>query len=113
MVRVYLLVGFPGETWHTVEETINLMLECRPDEFSIYPLIPYPGTPIYEQPDQYGITAISDDFSQYFQVRRGRGTGYVYRTPDLNEQIVADMRRYIIERLEPALAWAGDSKLYK
>jgi radical SAM superfamily enzyme YgiQ (UPF0313 family) len=113
IVRVYLMVGFPGETWRTVEETVNLMLECRPDEFSIYPLIPYPGTLIYEQPERYGIAAISDDFSQYFQVRRGRGTGYVYRTPDLNEQIVADMRRYVIERLEPVATWSGDSKLYK
>lgn len=112
-VRVYLIVGFPGETWQTVEETVNLMLECRPDEFSVYPLIPYPGTPLYEHPERYGITAISDDFSQYFQVRRGRGTGFVYRTPDLDEQAVADMRRYVIERLEPVLNWAGDSKLYR
>ena len=113
VVRVYLLVGFPGETWQTVEETVNLMLECRPDEFSVYPLIPYPGTPIYEQPEQFGITAISDDFSQYFQVRRSRGTGFVYRTSSLDEQIIADMRRYMIERLEPVAGWAGDSKLYK
>jgi anaerobic magnesium-protoporphyrin IX monomethyl ester cyclase len=113
VVRAYLLVGFPGETWQTVEETVNLMLECRPEEFSIYPLIPYPGTPVYEQPERFGITTTSDDFSQYFQVRRGRGTGFVYRTPDLDEQIVAEMRRHVIERLEGAMTWAGDSKLYK
>ncbi len=113
MVRVYLMVGFPGETWETVQETVDLMLECAPDEFVVYPLIPYPGTPLYQRPEAFDITAINPDFSQYFQVRRGRGTGYVFRTRDLDEGIIAEMRAYIIERLEPAMIWAGESKGYK
>jgi radical SAM superfamily enzyme YgiQ (UPF0313 family) len=113
IVRIYLIVGFPGETWQTIEETINLMLECAPDEFSVYPLIPYPGTPLYETPERFGITEINPDFRQYFQVRRSRGTGYVYRTVDLDERIVADMRAYVIDRLEPAITWAGESRKFK
>ena len=113
MVRVYLMVGFPGETWETVQDTVDLMLECAPGEFSVYPLIPYPGTPLYQQPEAFGITAINPDFSQYFQVRRERGTGYVFRTRDLDEEMIADMRAYVIECLEPAITWAGESKRYK
>jgi radical SAM superfamily enzyme YgiQ (UPF0313 family) len=113
MVRVYLIVGFPGETWQTVQETVDLILECAPDEFSVYPLIPYPGTPLYQHPEAFGITAIEPDFSQYFQVRRGRGTSYTFQTPDLDEELVADMRAYIIECLEPTVTWAGDSREYK
>jgi radical SAM superfamily enzyme YgiQ (UPF0313 family) len=113
IVRVYLIVGFPGETWETVQETVDLMLECAPDEFSVYPLIPYPGTLLYEQPEMFGITAINPDFSQYFQVRRGRGTGYTFQTADLHEKIIADMRAYIIDSLEPSITWAGDSRGYK
>ncbi|NWG05238.1 MAG: radical SAM protein [Chloroflexi bacterium] len=110
-VRVYLMVGFPGETWETVQSTVDLMLECLPDEFSVYPLIPYPGTPIYQQPEKFGITDINPDFSQYFQVRRGRESGYVFRTDSLDEEKIASMRQYVIEQLEPAITWAGDSKL--
>lgn len=109
IVRVYLIVGFPGETWKTVQETVDLILECTPDEFSVYPLIPYPGTPLYQRPEEFGITAIHADFSQYFQVQRGRGTGYIFRTDDLDEGLITDMRAYIIENLEPAVTWAGDS----
>ena len=65
-LRVYLMVGFPGETWETVQETVDLVLACAPHEFVVYPLIPYPGTPLYHQPDVFGITAINPDFSQYF-----------------------------------------------
>jgi radical SAM superfamily enzyme YgiQ (UPF0313 family) len=113
MVRVYLMVGFPGETWETVQDTVDLMLECVPDEFTVYPLIPYPGTPLYQQPEAFGITAINSDFSQYFQVRRERGTGFVFQTPDLDEGIIADVRTYVIECLEPVITWAGDSKGFK
>jgi radical SAM superfamily enzyme YgiQ (UPF0313 family) len=112
-VRVYLMVGFPGETWESVKATAELMLECGPDEFSVYPLIPYPGTPLFQQPEVFGITTLNPDFSQYFQVRRERGTGYVFRTRHLDETLVADMRAYLIQRLEPVVTWAGDSKGYR
>jgi anaerobic magnesium-protoporphyrin IX monomethyl ester cyclase len=107
------MVGFPGETWQTVRETADLMLECAPDEFAVYPLIPYPGTPLYQTPAEFGITSINPEFSQYFQVRRERGTGFVFRTADLDENLIADMRAYLIERLEPAMVWAGESKNFK
>ncbi len=113
IVRVYLMVGFPGETWETVQETVDLMLECQPHEFSVYPLIPYPGTPLYQQPEEFGILQINTDFSQYFQVRRGRGTGFTFRTATLDENLTAAMRKYVIKNLETAMTWAGDSKGFK
>jgi radical SAM superfamily enzyme YgiQ (UPF0313 family) len=113
IVRVYLLIGFPGETWQTIAETVNLMRECNPDEFSVYPLIPYPGTPIYKNPETFGITAINADFSRYFQVQRRRETGYVFRTADLDEQIISDMRAHVIAELESKIIWAGNSLGFK
>ena len=113
IVRVFLLVGFPGETWETVQTTVNLMLECRPHEFSVYPLIPYPGTVLYENPRDFGITHIDKDFGKYFQVGRGRKAGFVFRTNDLDERQIADMRQYVIQSLEPVVTWAGDSRNYK
>lgn len=113
IVRVYLIVGFPGETWDTVRDTVELMLECKPDEFVVYPLIPYPGTPLYHRPERFGITAINPDFSQYFQVQAGRRTGYVFRTRDLDENRIAEMREWVIEQLEPTITWAGESRGFK
>ncbi len=108
-VRVFLLVGFPGETWQTIQETIDLMLDLRPDEYSVYPVIPYPGTPLYNDPTKFGITRIDTDFSRYFQVARGRTTGYVFRTDALSEMDIAAMREILIARLAPVIQWAGDS----
>jgi radical SAM superfamily enzyme YgiQ (UPF0313 family) len=113
MVRVFLLVGFPGESWETIQQTVDLMSECQPHEFSVYPLIPYPGTPIYENPEAFGITHINKDFAEYFQVGRGRKAGYVFHTDQLNEDEIAEMRQYVIQSLEPGITWAGDSRNYK
>jgi radical SAM superfamily enzyme YgiQ (UPF0313 family) len=65
IVRIYLIVGFPGETWGTVNETIEFVRETKPDEFVVYP---YPGTPIYNEPERYGLFNIDKDFSHYFQI---------------------------------------------
>jgi radical SAM superfamily enzyme YgiQ (UPF0313 family) len=113
IVRVFLLVGFPGETWETIGQTIDLMLECRPHEFSVYPLIPYPGTALYERPGDFGITHIDKDFRRYFQVSKNRRAGYVFRANGLDERQIADMRQHVIERLEPVVTWAGDSRCFK
>ena len=90
-----------------------MMLECQPDEFSVYPLIPYPGTLIYRNPEAFGITEINPEFSRYFQIQRGRETGFVFRTPDLNEQIIRKMRAHVIAELESKITWAGNSLDFK
>lgn len=113
VVRVFLLVGFPEETWETVRETADLMAECRPHEFIVYPLIPYPGTALFHRPLDFGITQINKNFTQYLQAGRNRRTGLVFQTGDLDEQKVAAMRDYLIRQLEPLMTWAGDSKLFR
>ena len=40
----------------------------KPDDVSVYPLLPYPGTPMYRNPEKYGITYIDRDFSKYNQI---------------------------------------------
>ena len=112
-VRVYIIVGFPGETSETIRKTVDLMQECRPDEFTVYPLIPYPGTALYEHPEHFGITHLDPDFSRYFQVARGRSTGFVFRTANLDEDRIGEMRREVIENMPPESVWSGDSEEYK
>lgn len=113
VVRAFLLVGFPGETWDTVKETADLMEECKPDEFIVYPMIPYPGTPLYHDSERFGIRQIQSDFSGFLQVGRNRRTGFVFSTDDLDEKKIEEMRSYLIERIEPVSLWAGESRLFR
>lgn len=44
-----LMIGSPGETEQTVDQSIALWRRIRPDRTGLYILTPYPGTPFYEQ----------------------------------------------------------------
>ena len=42
------VLGYPGETLETVEETMRFILKHRPDTLNMDVLLPYPNTPAYE-----------------------------------------------------------------
>ena len=47
--HAHMLVGCPGETPHTLRQSIALLKRIRPTTVTFGILTPYPGTPIYEQ----------------------------------------------------------------
>jgi radical SAM superfamily enzyme YgiQ (UPF0313 family) len=56
-IQVYcdFLVGGPGETAETVEQTVRFIHKAQPDYADISLLVPFPGTPIYEHAEDYGV----------------------------------------------------------
>jgi radical SAM superfamily enzyme YgiQ (UPF0313 family) len=82
MIRGFFIVGFPGETNATVQESIAALGDLPLDDAVVYPCIPYPGSDLFERPDYYGITWIDPDFSHYIQVGKNRCAGFVMRTRD-------------------------------
>ncbi|MCP5007558.1 MAG: radical SAM protein [Planctomycetes bacterium] len=53
--NVFLMIGLPGETYETVEETRLWMERVRPQKFGFNIFMPYPGTPVYKHPDKFDI----------------------------------------------------------
>jgi radical SAM superfamily enzyme YgiQ (UPF0313 family) len=114
IARVFLMVGFPGETDATIAETISLMKQCPWSEFSVYPLIPYPGTPIYENWDKFGIEAVNLDYSKYLQIGKEFSAGFTIRTASFDENQVHIWRDHMINiLLDDGRTWAGDSQGFK
>ncbi|WP_165741947.1 B12-binding domain-containing radical SAM protein [Candidatus Thiosymbion oneisti] len=114
MSRIYLIVGFPGETEQTIAETLALVKDCPWDEFMVYPLIAYPGTPIHDNPERFGIVTIDHDYSQYLQIGRERRAGFTIRTRHFGPDQVRTWRdRVINELIADGRTWAGLSKDFK
>ena len=63
--RVYLLNGLPGEDKSIVKKTINFIDKNNPDLILLSSLMPYPGSPIANNPEKYGIKWISKDYENF------------------------------------------------
>jgi len=111
-VRIYLLIGFPGETEKTVQESLKILLNCDFDEFVVYSFIPYPGTPVWQNPELWG-AKIDRDFSKYFQLGPEHSTCYAVTTKDFTPDDVKRWRQMMIDALKQKATWAGDSIDYR
>lgn len=113
-IRIFLLVGFPGETHETIEETLDLLRDCPWHEFSVYPAIAYPGTALHDDPGRFGIAHVDRDYSRYYQVGRGRRAGFTIRTEGFDEaQVQAWRDRVIEELLAEGRTWAGEARGFR
>lgn len=63
--KTSFILGLPGESQATMEETRRWILETRPDRVQIGRTIPFPGTPLGDHPENYDIKIehnVSDDW---------------------------------------------------
>ncbi|MEE2745368.1 MAG: radical SAM protein [Pseudomonadota bacterium] len=65
--RVFLMIGFPGETLEMINDTINVARKMDLDWNSITPLQPLPNTPIYDSMVEQGLVSAVKDSEVRFQ----------------------------------------------
>jgi len=54
-IRGSFIVNLPGATEQTIKRTLEMAKELDLDYADFYPLVAYPGTPIYENPEKFGV----------------------------------------------------------
>jgi len=70
----FFIIGLPGETEKTAKQTIDFSLKLRDlglNQADFYYLTPFPGTPIWNDPDKFGIKIRDRNFRNYLQAGRG------------------------------------------
>ncbi|TRO50485.1 radical SAM protein, partial [Candidatus Bathyarchaeota archaeon] len=55
-----VILGFPGETKETIEETTRFIEKLNPNDVGYYIATPYPGTPLYNKVIDEGTLKITD-----------------------------------------------------
>ena len=53
--KSFMMIGLPGETEESVAQTKLWLLQHLPDDFDISPYIPYPGSAVSNNPENYDI----------------------------------------------------------
>jgi radical SAM superfamily enzyme YgiQ (UPF0313 family) len=95
IVRAFFIVGLPYDTDETVKEFMTRAArEINFQEYTVYPLIPYPGTPLWKAPSQYGYRITDYDINNYLQIGRGKKQAIVLRHQNFNE---SDIQRWLDE----------------
>ena len=91
VVRSSFMVGLPYDNDQTITESFQRAAELGLDEFAIYPLIPYPGTLIWKNPERFGYTITNRDFTQYVQMGKDGEAGYFLKHKNFTPE---DVRKW-------------------
>lgn len=113
-IRCYFIVGLPFDTDKTIKQYFEEAGDLPFDEWTCYPLIPYPGTEIYNHPERYGYEIVNNDFTKYFQIGQNKSTCYALNHTNFNERDVERWVNYVNELFESrGKIHTGDSKVMK
>ncbi|MFC1606560.1 B12-binding domain-containing radical SAM protein [Candidatus Latescibacterota bacterium] len=64
-IKLCLILGLPGEPADVVEKTIKFIEQAQPDFVSLSGFCPMPGSPIFNNPKDYGLKYIDTDWSKH------------------------------------------------
>ncbi len=92
-----IIVGSPGETWETVEETKKLLRECPPDYWNISVFSPYPGTEIWKNPEKFGVKILTRNVSDYAMVGKKYRGNVVMETEKMKKADIEQARDELID----------------
>ncbi len=77
-VKAYFIIGMPFETRETVLQTLEFAKKLDPHDADFYVMAPFPGSPMWENPEKYGVTIEKNCDWNYLQASRGAPEPKVY-----------------------------------
>lgn len=93
-IKVFIIVGLPGETRETIAETEKFLEETQPDDLDVTIYCPYPNTPIVNNPEMYDIKFNNNDLRKaWFKGHPGEYSSIVSTNALSAEEIVAARER--------------------
>jgi len=64
-IRGSFVLNLPGATKETMYDCLHFAIEENLDFADFYTLVAYPGTPVWKNPDKFGVKLISKDYNIY------------------------------------------------
>ncbi|MFQ5835149.1 MAG: hopanoid biosynthesis associated radical SAM protein HpnJ, partial [bacterium] len=82
-VHATFVIGLPGETKETIQETVDFAVELNPTTVQFSSAIPYPGTEFYELLDRNG-DIIAKDWQEFMPLKP------IFEYPNLSSKELTD-----------------------
>jgi len=95
-LKVGIIVGSPGETWETVEETKKLLKQCPPDFWNVSVFTPFPGSDAWNNPEEFGLKIFTRDLSQYQMIGKDLKGNVVVETEKMSKSDIEQARNELI-----------------
>jgi radical SAM superfamily enzyme YgiQ (UPF0313 family) len=95
---VQLVIGSPGETIETINQTIDFLKKVKVKECSLNYLLPFPGAPIWEYVEQNNLIANVEDYLDHVSRKGGGPLVNLTKRPDKEWKNWADFIRYHLDR---------------
>jgi radical SAM superfamily enzyme YgiQ (UPF0313 family) len=83
-VRAQMIVGLPGETRETVEESAEFIRKAPADSFGMHIFVPLPGCKIWNDQDKYNFPINKDTMFEYYHTigkRKEEDAAYLHKNP--------------------------------
>ncbi len=110
--KLYLVVGLPGETRETIEETKRFIEKADPGSYTLFTFVPLPGCDIWNNPRDYGVTILHRDWGQYYVIAGQNEGGITLRTDTFTPGELVEMRNDLLRFLK-SRKWSGTVEDYE
>lgn len=98
--KTSFILGLPGESFETMEETRRWILEHRPDRVQVGRLIPFKGTPLADHPENYDLTYEQMPDDDWFYMGHNESNHSFVSTSHLTVQEIDDFWHSLNKELE-------------
>lgn len=95
--RASFMMGYPWETEKDLNDTLAFAIELDPDFVYFQPLVPYMGTPLYEEAQDHMIVDAGKDFGKWWQHSIVGGKVLV-RTDTLSPEDITRINAYAYKK---------------
>jgi anaerobic magnesium-protoporphyrin IX monomethyl ester cyclase len=63
--KIYIITGLPGETEESIDAIKRFVIDLKPDKYIVSLFTPYPGTPIFNNPEFYKAEILHKKWREY------------------------------------------------
>ena len=111
--RAFLMIGFPGETEDSIQELEEWVLRVRPDAVTLSLFQPFPGSDVWNRPEQYGVKLPDNAFDKFWQLGGdGDPEMLILKLPTISKERLFYHRQRLVEVFEREIGHLDRTRLH-